>query len=56
MLHSHVLGFAHPLTGEAVRVESSPPDDLQRALARLRRGARTRGRPPARPGRRPGRS
>jgi 23S rRNA pseudouridine1911/1915/1917 synthase len=37
-LHAAVLGFRHPITGEAVRCESPlPPDmaDLERALAEL---------------------
>ena len=35
-LHAAVLGFAHPVTGEALRFESKPPDDFARALATLR--------------------
>ena len=36
MLHARRLGFAHPRTGEIVRVESKPPADFQEALAKLR--------------------
>ena len=36
MLHARRLGFAHPRTGEIVRVESKPPADFQEALAELR--------------------
>ncbi len=43
LLHAWRLGFAHPVTGERVRVESPVPEDLARVLARLRR------RPPASP-------
>lgn len=45
MLHAHVLGFAHPATGEAVRVESPVPDDLQQALRAQRALTRSRSRP-----------
>ena len=37
-LHAAVLGFVHPITGEKLRFESDPPDDmvrLQSALERL---------------------
>ena len=37
-LHARVLGFAHPVTGEALRFEAEPPDDfnsLRSALAAL---------------------
>jgi 23S rRNA pseudouridine1911/1915/1917 synthase len=37
MLHAHVLGLTHPLTGQLVRVESPLPPDFSAALARLRR-------------------
>jgi len=37
MLHARVLGFAHPLTGAAVRVESPLPEEFARALQVLRR-------------------
>ncbi|MDP9406114.1 MAG: pseudouridine synthase, partial [Actinomycetota bacterium] len=35
-LHSAALRFAHPLTGVEVAVEEPLPDDLARALSRLR--------------------
>ncbi|HQR11597.1 MAG TPA: RluA family pseudouridine synthase [Casimicrobiaceae bacterium] len=34
-LHSHSLGFTHPLTGEAMAFESPLPDDLARFVARV---------------------
>lgn len=37
-LHAAVLGFRHPVTGEALRFETAPPDDmahLEQALAAL---------------------
>ncbi len=37
-LHAAVLGFRHPVTGEALRFETKPPPDmdaLQRALEPL---------------------
>lgn len=37
MLHARVLGLAHPLTGQTVRVESPLPADFAALLARLRR-------------------
>jgi len=37
-LHARRLGFEHPETGDRVVVESPYPDDLQRALDRLRAG------------------
>lgn len=37
MLHARVLGLAHPITGEAVRVESPLPPDFRAVLERLRR-------------------
>ncbi len=37
MLHARVLGLTHPLTGEAVRVESPLPPDFRAALEGLRR-------------------
>lgn len=37
-LHAHVLGFRAP-SGEALHFRSPPPDDFQRALDALRRGA-----------------
>jgi hypothetical protein len=30
-----VLGFVHPITHQALRFEVDPPEDFQRALARL---------------------
>ncbi len=39
MLHARVLGFLHPLSGAAIRVESPLPADFERVLAALRRGA-----------------
>ncbi len=35
-LHAAVLSFAHPITGEAMRFESAPPEDFQKALRSLR--------------------
>jgi 23S rRNA pseudouridine1911/1915/1917 synthase len=35
-LHAAVLGFAHPVTGAALRFESEPPDDFRSALQALR--------------------
>lgn len=35
-LHAAVLSFAHPVTGEAMRFESAPPKDFQKALRSLR--------------------
>jgi 23S rRNA pseudouridine1911/1915/1917 synthase len=35
-LHASVLGFEHPLTGEALRFESQPPRDFARLLKALR--------------------
>lgn len=35
-LHAKVLGFEHPITGEAVRFEREGPADFQRLLAALR--------------------
>ena len=37
-LHAAVLGFAHPISREALRFESPLPGDMQRALGRLRSG------------------
>ncbi len=42
MLHARTLAFAHPLTGEPVRVESPLPEDFARVLAALRRSASSR--------------
>ncbi len=35
-LHAAVLGFIHPVTGERLRFETSPPADFRRALEALR--------------------
>jgi 23S rRNA pseudouridine1911/1915/1917 synthase len=35
-LHAAVLGFAHPITGRALRFETPPPSDFQAALSALR--------------------
>ncbi len=37
-LHAHRLGFAHPVTGERMDLESPYPADLRRALEVLRAG------------------
>jgi len=37
-LHAHVLGFTHPLTGEALRFTSPLPQELQQILAALDAG------------------
>jgi 23S rRNA pseudouridine1911/1915/1917 synthase len=34
-LHAAVLGFAHPVTGEALRFETAPPEDMQALERRL---------------------
>ena len=34
-LHAAVLGFVHPVTGEALRFETAPPYDMQRLETRL---------------------
>lgn len=34
-LHAAVLGFVHPVTGHALRFETSPPEDMQRLEALL---------------------
>lgn len=34
-LHAAVLGFVHPVTGEALRFETPPPDDMRDLEARL---------------------
>lgn len=36
-LHAAVLGFVHPVSGAALRFEAPLPEDLQRALERLRK-------------------
>lgn len=38
MLHARRLGFAHPRTGEAVRVEAPVPEDFESVLRSLRAG------------------
>ncbi len=35
-LHAAILGFRHPITGEALRFETPPPKDMQRLIAFLR--------------------
>jgi 23S rRNA pseudouridine1911/1915/1917 synthase len=37
-LHAAVLGFRHPVTGEALRFETSPPRDMIELEAALREG------------------
>jgi 23S rRNA pseudouridine1911/1915/1917 synthase len=34
-LHAKALGFVHPITGEALRFETAPPEDMRRLEARL---------------------
>ena len=34
-LHAAVLGFIHPVTGETLRFESTPPADMQALEAAL---------------------
>jgi 23S rRNA pseudouridine1911/1915/1917 synthase len=34
-LHAAVLGFVHPITGEALRFETPPPEDMRRLEAAL---------------------
>lgn len=29
-LHAAVLGFVHPVTGEALRFETAPPEDMRK--------------------------
>jgi 23S rRNA pseudouridine1911/1915/1917 synthase len=36
-LHAAVLGFVHPVTGEALRFETQPPKDMQRLIKFLER-------------------
>ncbi|MGD2134254.1 MAG: RluA family pseudouridine synthase [Maricaulaceae bacterium] len=36
-LHASVLGFVHPVTGEALRFETDPPKDMQRLVKFLER-------------------
>ena len=49
MLHAETLGFVHPLTGKTVRVTSPLPEDMRRALTRLRRRPRVASRDADRP-------
>jgi 23S rRNA pseudouridine1911/1915/1917 synthase len=42
-LHSHRLGFEHPVTGESIYVEDPLPEDLERALRRVGREDRPAG-------------
>jgi 23S rRNA pseudouridine1911/1915/1917 synthase len=37
-LHAAVLGFEHPITGEPLRFERAPPQDLQKLINTLRSG------------------
>jgi 23S rRNA pseudouridine1911/1915/1917 synthase len=37
-LHAHVLAFKHPRSGALIRCVAPVPDDMERALAQLRRG------------------
>jgi 23S rRNA pseudouridine1911/1915/1917 synthase len=48
-LHAGSLGFEHPITGEALRLASPPPDDFARLVNVLRKqdGARAAGAGPA---------
>ena len=41
LLHALRLSFAHPISGERVAVESPLPDDVSRAIARLRHAGAT---------------
>jgi len=34
-LHARLLGFTHPVTGEALRFESAPPADMARLISSL---------------------
>jgi len=36
-LHAAILGFHHPVTGEALRFETEPPEDMQRLIGFLER-------------------
>jgi 23S rRNA pseudouridine1911/1915/1917 synthase len=40
-LHAQVLGFVHPITGQALRFETAPPADFQAAESALRALARS---------------
>ena len=35
-LHASVLGFEHPMTGQTLRFETSPPADMAQLMAQLR--------------------
>ena len=35
-LHAYLLGFEHPVTGEAMRFESAPPADMAALLVALK--------------------
>ena len=35
-LHAYILGFEHPVTGEALHFEQPPPDDMADLIAKLR--------------------
>ena len=35
VLHAAVLGFIHPVTGQALRFETAPPEDMLRLEALL---------------------
>ncbi|MAI90079.1 RluA family pseudouridine synthase [Ponticaulis sp.] len=35
-LHAYILGFDHPVTGEALHFEQPPPDDMAELIAKLR--------------------
>jgi 23S rRNA pseudouridine1911/1915/1917 synthase len=37
-LHASILGFEHPVTGERLRFESTPPEDLSNLINALRAG------------------
>ena len=41
-LHAQVLGFAHPVSGEAMRFEAPWPEDLEQLRSRLRETATSR--------------
>ncbi|HTJ42305.1 MAG TPA: RluA family pseudouridine synthase [Kofleriaceae bacterium] len=36
LLHAATLGFAHPVTGEMIRLRSEPPPDFEAVVAKLR--------------------
>lgn len=36
-LHAYILGFEHPVTGEALHFEQSPPKDMTQLIEKLRR-------------------